>query len=168
MPSWTAPSGWSGGCPVPSTNTMGSSSTKWPFRMPRRRYAPNINACFHGGHTLLRLLTAQSWMGPSHTLQQPRTHRSCARAPGTSPPCAATMPSWLCPCFGKECRSGLSRSPVQKPDSSRSEEHTSELQSLTNLVCRLLLEKKKKKKNKIQKTKKKKKKNKKKKKIKKK
>src|SRR5258706_9195502 len=31
------------------------------------------------------------------------------------------------------------------PDSShRSEEHTSELQSLTNLVCRLLLEKKKK------------------------
>ena len=27
---------------------------------------------------------------------------------------------------------------------SRSEEHTSELQSLTNLVCRLLLEKKKK------------------------
>src|SRR5437016_10991268 len=29
-------------------------------------------------------------------------------------------------------------------DTSRSEEHTSELQSLTNLVCRLLLEKKKK------------------------
>src|SRR5438093_4176829 len=29
----------------------------------------------------------------------------------------------------------------------RSEEHTSELQSLTNLVCRLLLEKKKKQKN---------------------
>src|SRR5437016_10941357 len=32
----------------------------------------------------------------------------------------------------------------------RSEEHTSELQSLTNLVCRLLLEKKKKKQNKTQ------------------
>src|SRR5438046_7786499 len=31
----------------------------------------------------------------------------------------------------------------------RSEEHTSELQSLTNLVCRLLLEKKKKKKKKL-------------------
>src|SRR5438046_5356121 len=31
--------------------------------------------------------------------------------------------------------------------STRSEEHTSELQSLTNLVCRLLLEKKKKKKH---------------------
>src|SRR5437016_8133195 len=35
----------------------------------------------------------------------------------------------------------------------RSEEHTSELQSLTNLVCRLLLEKKKKKKLKKKKTK---------------
>src|SRR5438093_6470574 len=31
------------------------------------------------------------------------------------------------------------------PAAARSEEHTSELQSLTNLVCRLLLEKKKKK-----------------------
>src|SRR2546430_12125887 len=30
-----------------------------------------------------------------------------------------------------------------KPDISRSEEHTSELQSQSNLVCRLLLEKKK-------------------------
>src|SRR5438093_9491909 len=37
----------------------------------------------------------------------------------------------------------------------RSEEHTSELQSLTNLVCRLLLEKKKKKKTKNEKEKKK-------------
>src|SRR5438093_5871688 len=38
-------------------------------------------------------------------------------------------------------------SPELRPESSlehaRSEEHTSELQSLTNLVCRLLLEKKK-------------------------
>src|SRR5437016_10615536 len=34
-----------------------------------------------------------------------------------------------------------------RPGILRSEEHTSELQSLTNLVCRLLLEKKKKKKN---------------------
>src|SRR5438093_7409826 len=33
---------------------------------------------------------------------------------------------------------------VDAPGDDRSEEHTSELQSLTNLVCRLLLEKKKK------------------------
>src|SRR5438093_7657823 len=44
-------------------------------------------------------------------------------------------------------RPGKSRkgtdSPANAADRSRSEEHTSELQSLTNLVCRLLLEKKK-------------------------
>src|SRR2546427_1582512 len=34
---------------------------------------------------------------------------------------------------------------IWSPDSDRSEEHTSELQSQSNLVCRLLLEKKKKK-----------------------
>src|SRR5258706_2273550 len=39
------------------------------------------------------------------------------------------------------CRTPRRLSP---PCESRSEEHTSELQSLTNLVCRLLLEKKKK------------------------
>src|SRR5262245_63839598 len=37
---------------------------------------------------------------------------------------------------------------TSRPDWSRSEEHTSELQSLRHLVCRLLLEKKKKKKKK--------------------
>src|SRR5687767_15682083 len=43
-------------------------------------------------------------------------------------------------------KSGWAQSPVKKRE--RSEEHTSELQSLAYLVCRLLLEKKKKKKNK--------------------
>src|SRR5690242_21536784 len=38
---------------------------------------------------------------------------------------------------------------VKENDVERSEEHTSELQSHVNLVCRLLLEKKKKKKKKI-------------------
>src|SRR2546430_5781566 len=37
--------------------------------------------------------------------------------------------------------------PYQLPDLIRSEEHTSELQSQSNLVCRLLLEKKKKERN---------------------
>src|SRR5207302_9987527 len=45
-------------------------------------------------------------------------------------------------------------SPYQSPESDRSEEHTSELQSRENLVCRLLLEKKKKKKKNKQKNKK--------------
>src|SRR5438093_5029634 len=45
-------------------------------------------------------------------------------------------------------QSGVTRysEPDGNRDLDRSEEHTSELQSLTNLVCRLLLEKKKKKK----------------------
>src|SRR5437016_14628425 len=42
---------------------------------------------------------------------------------------------------------GLLRHIGERAVAPRSEEHTSELQSLTNLVCRLLLEKKKKKKN---------------------
>src|SRR4051812_49580497 len=44
-------------------------------------------------------------------------------------------------------------SPRRRCRSSRSEEHTSELQSHVNLVCRLLLEKKKKKKTTIMTTK---------------
>src|SRR5258706_6436403 len=39
--------------------------------------------------------------------------------------------------------STLAKSGIILPEGVRSEEHTSELQSLTNLVCRLLLEKKK-------------------------
>src|SRR5215213_1040642 len=41
-------------------------------------------------------------------------------------------------------RSGRGGAPPPAAGSRRSEEHTSELQSLSNLVCRLLLEKKKK------------------------
>src|SRR5262249_61695431 len=40
-------------------------------------------------------------------------------------------------------RAGTARSPFNRLSPGRSEEHTSELQSLTNLVCRLVLAKKK-------------------------
>src|SRR5438034_4094724 len=43
---------------------------------------------------------------------------------------------------------GLQRAGADRDHADRSEEHTSELQSHSDLVCRLLLEKKKKKKNK--------------------
>src|SRR2546430_5147020 len=50
-----------------------------------------------------------------------------------------------CRCWDSQDRGGT---PVWTPMSSgRSEEHTSELQSQSNLVCRLLLEKKKKEKS---------------------
>src|SRR2546426_7764479 len=45
---------------------------------------------------------------------------------------------------GERRRSGRRRSFAHAQDAKRSEEHTSELQSPCNLVCRLLLEKKKK------------------------
>src|SRR2546427_7903444 len=63
-----------------------------------------------------------------------RSPRRSAHAAGSPPlresvaPCAAARPA-------------------RNRRGSRSEEHTSELQSQSNLVCRLLLEKKKKKKN---------------------
>src|SRR2546425_4967913 len=64
------------------------------------------------------------------TCSGPRVHRDCsADEPIPDPPPAPAAP---------HC--GIARS----------EEHTSELQSLAYLVCRLLLEKKKKKKNKTE------------------
>src|SRR5690349_21640189 len=45
----------------------------------------------------------------------------------------------------RSCREGICGSCAMNIDGTRSEEHTSELQSRRDLVCRLLLEKKKKK-----------------------
>src|SRR6266478_1422611 len=59
------------------------------------------------------------------------------------------------PVDGDEGRGAVPRE--ERHPATRSEEHTSELQSQSNLVCRLLLEKKKKKKNTTRKDKKKKK-----------
>src|SRR5438105_5900948 len=60
-----------------------------------------------------------------------RTGTPCARPPAARGTGAAPAAGAACPCR-----------------SARSEEHTSELQSRVDLVCRLLLEKKKKKKKK--------------------
>src|SRR3712207_7910094 len=66
------------------------------------------------------------------------TPRSRRKVPAGSGPCRAFLP-----CSAR--RSSSSRSPASAPapPRSRSEEHTSELQSRQYLVCRLLLEKKK-------------------------
>src|SRR5690349_24220247 len=67
---------------------------------------------------------------------------SCGRATIHSPPKAAInllKPDWVSK--GLRPLAG----PGQSPGLARSEEHTSELQSRRDLVCRLLLEKKKKK-----------------------
>src|SRR5438046_5682502 len=58
--------------------------------------------------------------------------RSWAQFFWSSPEAKRCMPTW----------DTLAGAPSRLPGLLRSEEHTSELQSLTNLVCRLLLEKK--------------------------
>src|SRR5258706_11457691 len=86
--------------------------------------------------------------------------RSCVRAPASS--CAdgdraplspsdssASSRDAGQPCSHRQPTGGATSAPPRRGtpcaacQSDRSEEHTSELQSLTNLVCRLLLEKKK-------------------------
>src|SRR5262245_63438353 len=66
-----------------------------------------------------------SWSRRSSRLSKHSNHSSMKAA-------ATAGPTW-------------SRTPLTRPRCLRSEEHTSELQSLRHLVCRLLLEKKKKK-----------------------
>src|SRR2546426_9165952 len=60
--------------------------------------------------------------------------RPWAHGRRSAPSCSSTSPFWQ----RRRCCSGWARS-----TKNRSEEHTSELQSPCNLVCRLLLEKKK-------------------------
>src|SRR5258706_9166282 len=52
-------------------------------------------------------------------------------------------PKGMCSAQNSNVRSFVGHGEYLQADRFRSEEHTSELQSLTNLVCRLLLEKKK-------------------------
>src|SRR5262249_61763106 len=66
-----------------------------------------------------------------------RSRRPTSITPGRrSTRCSRRTLRSICPC---RCRPA-----IERHGQIRSEEHTSELQSLTNLVCRLLLEKKKK------------------------
>src|SRR5437016_9597934 len=73
-----------------------------------------------------------------------------ARETPAALPAASSISAQIPPRFGafplrrlQSNRSGRNLSPAEhRACAARSEEHTSELQSLTNLVCRLLLEKK--------------------------
>src|SRR5688572_32351866 len=61
----------------------------------------------------------------------------------------AVLKQYCVSCHNQKAKiGGLALDTLDVHQVSRSEEHTSELQSQSNLVCRLLLEKKKKKKNK--------------------
>src|SRR5258706_2915683 len=85
----------------------------------------------HFGHETCCGLPAQAARGPGFCR---RCGRSVLEQRGRSCRPRQKLP------FGRKVFCKLCHVPVHQ----RSEEHTSELQSLTNLVCRLLLEKKKK------------------------
>src|SRR5437016_10183045 len=80
-----------------------------------------------------------------------RSEEMAAVAQGVEPPpapepaSAPEVPDFSLAALGEDQLNKLSTLIGEdEEESARSEEHTSELQSLTNLVCRLLLEKKKK------------------------
>src|SRR5690606_39493049 len=65
---------------------------------------------------------------------------SLGRAPSAAASCSRASSSARCAALPGPCREEAL--PVSPSAATRSEEHTSELQSRENLVCRLLLEKK--------------------------
>src|SRR6266404_7568650 len=83
-----------------------------------------------------RAVSFRSWLETFGRESRCRFWFRSSRAARTRMPCRCRNSS-----TEKACRSSLRR-PVRR--CRRSEEHTSELQSLAYLVCRLLLEKKKK------------------------
>src|SRR2546430_5033841 len=87
------------------------------------------------------------WAGRtgSHSGIWPARASGCSTCPMTCPrPCATSR--WSDAGCGSRPTAGWCASRVRRrgDNEERSEEHTSELQSQSNLVCRLLLEKKKK------------------------
>src|SRR2546430_12584607 len=86
----------------------------------------------------------RSTLFPYTTLFRSPCRRSASRL-GTSASLARTSRRGS----SSRRRSGRLRARARRTGASRSEEHTSELQSQSNLVCRLLLEKKKKEHNSV-------------------
>src|SRR3989475_4008620 len=85
--------------------------------------------------TLFRSRGARRQRPPARHAGAPVRGITLCRRVGKFPPTVAKTPIWVI------------RDALSWKFADRSEEHTSELQSQSNLVCRLLLEKKKKKKN---------------------
>src|SRR5690606_40519326 len=82
----------------------------------------------------------RSGRGSRASAGPPRSPPARAGGAPAPPPEAPWRAAWCCrPSFP-----GRGRGAGRRPPTPRSEEHTSELQSRENLVCRLLLEKKKK------------------------
>src|SRR5437016_10414024 len=103
------------------------------MRAPPESLSPMMGAPFCRALSI----TLQIFSACASDSEPPNTVKSCAKTYTSRPtirPYPVTTPS---------PRYFSSASPKSTERCVRSEEHTSELQSLTNLVCRLLLEKKK-------------------------
>src|SRR5690606_41002867 len=90
-------------------------------------------------HDALPISSAVSLPSSSAVLRRP-CPKPVGAMPRSLPPCSA---SWQAACSSRPWRGSSTRSPSapsSTPWAPRSEEHTSELQSRENLVCRLLLE----------------------------
>src|SRR5206468_12387836 len=113
-------------------SSPGAESTRWPRRKDRRRRRSSI--------------AGDGLSGPEVVLVALLNHRSPGVSPGTwesrgmSPTGYPGYPTPLPRCIEPR-RAGGRPSGLERVG--RSEEHTSELQSRSDLVCRLLLEKKK-------------------------
>src|SRR2546427_2759065 len=141
-----------------------------PLRQRREPFGPKVHSCTinreqrhdrEEGPVMKRLIKPVSWLGAVAAvlfLAGAVAARSrTPAAPGAPPPPEVTVitvaPQTVAAQYeyvGQaeasrrvEVRSQVTGVIVARPYTERSEEHTSELQSQSNLVCRLLLEKKK-------------------------
>src|SRR5207237_9533176 len=103
-----------------------------------------LGVCFFCLHAALRLLFFSIIPPPPSSTLFPYTtlFRSCSLRPTARSPEGCWSPCSSSPSSSSGWRT-RSRSSSTSTSPRRSEEHTSELQSHLNLVCRLLLEKKK-------------------------
>src|SRR5256885_13225051 len=87
----------------------------------------------------------RSTLFPYTTLFRSRQREQEETVAASFPNSASQVPWWLTRPAQAQTAAPTGESRHSRPEHARSEEHTSELQSPCNLVCRLLLEKKKKK-----------------------
>src|SRR5438046_3143452 len=101
-------------------------------------------ACFHSSSTLFFLILLpppRSTLFPYTTLFRSSSAISQTGSAGGRSISWACCSRWPSPSRCSGCSTPRARQWSSLREGERSEEHTSELQSLTNLVCRLLLEK---------------------------